>query len=320
MRLSTYAEMVKAADIVAAVMPPTPQYRWPLLDELVGAKVWLKHENHSPLGAFKLRGGLNYMAALRRRELNISGVVAATRGNHGQSVALAAQRHGMSATIVVPRGNSVEKNAAMRSLGAELIEHGDDFQSALEQAGRVACERGLALVPSFHPDLVCGVATAYLELFSAVEAIDVLYVPIGLGSGICGALSAKAALGLQTRVVGVVASAAPAYAKSFRTGRITHAAVADTLADGVACRTPDPRAFKLINEGVERVVVIDEVAIAEAMRLCFRFTHNVIEGAGALALAALLKERDRLAGRRIAAVLTGGNVDSAVFARILAGA
>jgi threonine dehydratase len=298
-------------------MPPTPQIRWPLVCERTGAEVWIKHENHTPLGAFKVRGGLVYMENLRRTEPAVRGVITATRGNHGQSVAFAAARAGLRAVIVVPHGNSREKNAAMRSLGAQLVEHGDDFQEAFEYAGGMAAADSLHFVRSFDSALISGVASYALELFEAVPGLDTVYVPIGMGSGICGTIAARNALGLKTEIVGVVSAGAPAYGLSFAAGRPVATARADTFADGMACRTPDADAVRMIVEGAARVVTVDDERIREAMRCLFSDTHNVAEGAGAAALAALLEERDRMAGRRVALVLSGGNVDREVYAGIL---
>jgi threonine dehydratase len=304
------------ARIVHSVLPPTPQICWPLLSARAGCEVWVKHENHLPVGAFKLRGGVLYMQRLREK---VRGLIAATRGNHGQSVAYAGVRAGMSVRIVVPHGNSPEKNAAMRALGAELIEHGDDFQEALEYAGSIAAEQGLHFVPSFGETLVSGVASYALELFGAVADLDTVYVPIGLGSGICAVIAARDALGLKTEVVGVVSAEAPAYALSFEAGRPVEAKVVPGIADGMACRTANPEALEIILRSAARLVRVTDGEIRDAMRHLFSDTHNVAEGAGAAALAALLKERDRMGGRKTAVVLTGGNVDREVFARILAG-
>jgi len=312
-------ELEAAARIVHAVMPPTPQYCWPLLCERLGAEVWVKHENQTPVGAFKIRGGLVYFHHLAAAERKPAGVIGATRGNHGQSVGFAARRHGMAATIVVPHGNSLEKNAAMRALGIELIEHGEDFQSAREYAATLARDRSLHLVPSFHPLLVAGVASYSLELLRAVAAIDIAYVPIGLGSGICGMLAARDALGLRTEVVGVVSSHAPAYAQSFAAKRLIESPVTTRIADGMACRVPEPAAMEAIWQGVDRILQVGDDEVAAAMRILFECTHNTSEGAGAAAVAAALQEKSRIAGRKIAVVMSGGNVDRQVFASILAG-
>jgi threonine dehydratase len=307
-----------AARQVHAVMPPTPQYQWPLLARRLGTELWVKHENHTPLGAFKVRGGIVYMAGLKASRPKLEGVIAATRGNHGQSIAFAARRAGLAATIVVPHGNSVEKNAAMRALGAELIEHGSDFQAALEHARALSAARGLFFVESFAPDLVRGVASYALELFRGAGALDTVYVPIGLGSGICGVIAARDALGLRTEVVGVCAERAAAYALSFAARKPVSTNSADTVADGMACRVPNADALPTIFKGAARIVTVSEEEIRAAMRHYFTDTHNVAEGAGAAPLAAALKERARNAGRRVALVLSGGNVDRATFAAILA--
>ena len=311
------AELESAASLVHSVLAPTPQISWPLLNQHCGAEVWVKHENHLPTGAFKVRGGLVFLADLVEQTPRIPGVIAATRGNHGQSIAFAAQRMGIKATIVVPRGNSREKNAAMLGLGAELVEQGHDFQAALEHAVQLAAERGLSMVRSFHPLLVRGVGTYALELFRAVSNLDTVYVPIGMGSGACGVVAARNALGLSTKVVGVVSDRAPAYALSFRHRELLATESADTFADGVACRVPDPEALAVMFHGLERVVMIPEDAIKEAMRLYFTATHNLAEGAGAISLAALCREKERVKGKRVAVVLSGGNIDRDLYSSIL---
>ena len=308
-----------AAQLVHRVIPPTPQICWPLVCQRAEAEVWVKHENHTVVGAFKVRGGLVYMEALKQREPRVAGVIAATRGNHGQSVAFAAKRAGLRSVIVVPHGNSREKNRAMRALGAELIECGSDFQEAFEHAARLAEAERLHFVPSFEAALVAGVASYALELFSAVANFDAVYVPIGVGSGICGVIAVREALGLRTEVVGVVASGAPAYALSYAAGRPVATASALTIADGIACRVPDPEALEIIGKGASRVATVTDDQIRAAMRHLFSDTHNAAEGAGAAALAALLKERDRMRGRRVALILSGGNVDREVFAETLNG-
>ena len=308
-----------AAQLVHRVIPPTPQICWPLVCQRAEAEVWVKHENHTVAGAFKVRGGLVYMEALKQREPRVAGVIAATRGNHGQSVAFAAKRAGLRSVIVVPHGNSREKNRAMRALGAELIECGSDFQEAFEHAARLAEAERLHFVPSFEAALVAGVASYALELFSAVANFDAVYVPIGMGSGICGVIAVREALGLRTEVVGVVASGAPAYALSYAAGRPIATESALTIADGIACRVPDPEALEIIGKGASRVATVTDDQIRAAMRHLFSDTHNAAEGAGAAALAALLKERDRMRGRRVALILSGGNVDREVFAETLNG-
>jgi threonine dehydratase len=321
MPLPSLAELDAAAQVVYRAMAPTAQLSWPLLNAELGTQAWVKHENHSPLGAFKVRGGLVYMEALARRAPGLAGVVAATRGNHGQSVAYAAARHGLRATIVVPHGNSQEKNAAMRALGADLIEHGQDFQESRAHARVLAETTGLHQVPSWHPDLVAGVASGWLELLRAAPAVDLLLVPIGQGSGICGAIAARAALGSQARIVGVVSAHAPAYLHSWRARAACTAPVATVLADGLACSTPDPQSLDWIYDAVDDIVTVTDDEVARAMRLYFRATHNLAEGAGAAPLAAALQLRARgqLAGRTLGLPLTGANVDSALFRRVLQG-
>jgi threonine dehydratase len=312
------AELEADAAFVHEVLPPTPQIAWPLLARRVGTEVWVKHENHLPAGSFKPRGGLVYFRELRAREPEVRGVIAATRGNHGQSVPFAARRFGLPTTIVVPHGNALEKNAAMRALGATLIEHGRDFQEAYEHAQALAVERGLHFVPSFHEWIVRGVATYALELLRAVPDLELLYVPIGLGSGICGAIRARDALGARTRIVGVVTEGAPTYALSFAAGKPVATDSANTLADGLAVRVPNADAVAQICAGAERIVTVSEADIRAAMRALFSDTHNVAEGAGAASLAACLRERAAVAGRRVGVVMTGGNVDREVYAAILA--
>jgi threonine dehydratase len=319
-RLPNLAELEAAATLVYAAMPATPQFRWPLLEHRTGLEVWAKHENHSPLGAFKMRGGLVYFDHLRRTKPETECVVCATRGNHGQSVALAARRNGFRVVAIVPHGNSVEKNAAMRALGAELIESGHDFQASSETAAKLAEERGWHRVPSFHTLLVRGVGTYGLELFRAAPDLDTVYVPIGQGSGVCGVMAARDALGLRTKIVGVVSDAAPAYALSFDAHHAIEHESSTRIADGMACRTPHPEALPFILRGVDRIVRVTDDEVEAAMRALFADTHTVAEGAGAAPLAALLRDRDSLRGQRVAIVISGGNVDTGVYARVLAGA
>ena len=309
----TLPELEAAAALVHAAFPPTPSHAWPLLAARLGTEAWVKHENHTPCGAFKVRGGVTYMDALVRRDPLVRGVISATRGNHGQSLAYAGRRAGIGVTIVVPHGNSAEKNAAMRALGARLIEHGSDFDAAREEARAIAAREGLEFAPSFHPALVVGVATWALEMFRAAPPPDVLYVPIGLGSGICGAIRARDLLGLGTEIVGVQAAGAPAYALSFAAGHVVETNQADTRADGMATRQPDAEALAIIRAGASHIVTVTDQEIAAALRAYWTDTHNLAEGAGAAPLAAALKEKDRLAGRRVALVLSGGNIDLALF-------
>jgi threonine dehydratase len=306
-----------AAALVYKTVPPTPQYCWPLLSRRVGAEVWVKHENHAPIGAFKIRGGLVYLDEVRRAQPDVRGVVTATRGNHGQSIALAAAQQGLAATIVVPFGNSIEKNRAMEAFGARLVEAGHDFQAAYEHAVDLAEREKLHFVCSYHPGLVRGVASYALELFRAVPDLDTVYVPIGLGSGISGVIAAREALDLTAEIVGVVAEGAPTYALSFAAGAPINTNSGETIADGLAVRVPDPAALEVIRRGAARILTVSEAEIRRAMRILFTDTHNVAEGAGAAALAAALQERQRLAGKRVAVIQSGGNIDRAVFARVL---
>ena len=315
----TLEALERAATIVYETLEPTPEFAWPLLGAELGAEVWVKHENFTPTGAFKVRGGLVYFKELLASGPRPAGVISATRGNHGQSVGFAARRNRIAATIVVPHGNSVEKNAAMRALGVELIEHGSDFQESREHAARLAAERGLHMIPAFHPHIVRGVATYALELLRAVPNLATVYVPIGQGSGICAMIAARDALGLETEIVGVVSAHAPAYKLSFEAKKSIEHAVSTELADGMACRVPDQAALDIIWRGAARVLAVTDEEVAAAMRLYFSATHSTAEGAGAAPLAGALQERNRNRGKRIAVALTGGNVDRAMFARVLAG-
>jgi threonine dehydratase len=318
-RLPTLAEIEAAAKLIYQFMPATPQYRWPLLCERIGAEVWVKHENHTPTGAFKARTAVVYVDELMKRMPATKGLITATRGNHGQSVALAARRFGLSATILVPIGNSREKNSAMRAQGATLIEFGNDFQEARERAYAMAEEQHLHMVPSYHFDIVRGVATYWLEFFSAVKDLDVAYVPIGMGSGICSAAAARNALGLRTKLVGVVSEHAPCYAESFEQRKVVEASVTTQTADGMACRKPDAEALAVLLDNVDHMVRVSDTEVEASMRHMFTDTHNVVEGAGAASLAAALKELPQLQGKHVGLVASGSNVDQEVFARILRG-
>jgi threonine dehydratase len=308
-----------AADFLRAVVPPTPQYLWPQVAQAFGTDVWIKHENHTPIGAFKARSAAMYFQRLVQREPRCPGVITATRGNHGQAVGLAARRFKLPATVYVPRGNSVEKNRAMRALGIELVEYGEDFQEAREEAGRVGARHGLHMVPAFHPDIVLGVTTYWAELFRSVPDLDVVYVPIGQGSGVCAAAAARNVYSPRTRIVGVVSAQAPCFARSFAARDVVEAPVSTVLGDGMACRRPDADAVAIIVANVERIVEVTDGELAAAMRAIFAMTHNVAEGAGAAAFAAAWRERDSLAGQRVGVTMSGGNVDSDVFADVLAG-
>ncbi len=319
MTLPSLTEIREAQDVLYRFMPPTPQYSWPLINQRLGAEVWIKHENHTPVGAFKIRGALIYTEWLRRTEPALEGVIAATRGNHGQGVAMAARLHGIKCVIVVPHGNSAEKNRAIVAQGAELLEHGQDFQESLEYARGLAVRRGLVMVDSFHEKLVMGTATYALEFLQAVPPLDRVYVPIGLGSSVCGVSAARNALELTTEIVGVVASGSPSYSLSFSQCKLVEAPSCTAIADGLACRTPNRNAMEIIWENVARIVEVSDAEIAASMRAIYEDTHNVAEGAAAAALAGALKERGANRGKRIGGVLTGGNVDADVFARVLSG-
>lgn len=316
MPIPTKADLEAAFDVVHPVFPGTPQYVWPLLSQRVGAEVWVKHENHTPVGAFKVRGGLVYMQD-RTAGGEKTGVITATRGNHGQSIATACRRFGAECTIVVPEGNSAEKNAAMQAQGGNLIIHGHDFQAAAEHAQDLAAEKGLFMLPSFHELLVRGVGTYAMELFAKAPDLETVYVPIGLGSGICGVISARNALGLKTEIVGVSADAAPTYALSFEAGKPVPTNTANTMADGMACRVPVPESVEIIRANADRVLRVTDAEIKAAMRWYYHDTHNIAEGAGAAPLAALWQEREKQAGRKVGVILTGGNIDKELYSAVL---
>ncbi len=319
MPLFSRDELEDAATLVHAQMPPTPQYAWPQICELTGADVMVKHENHTATGAFKIRGGITFIDWLKREHPDSRGIVTATRGNHGQSQARAARAAGLEAKIVVPRGNSVEKNAAMRAFGGTLIEHGADYDEARVEAERIAAAENLFVVPPFHAELVRGVATYALELLSAAPDLHTVYAPIGCGSGICGLISVRDALGLQTRIVGVVSTQAQTAKLSFEAGRPVETNSARTIADGMAVRVPVPEALEIYSNGAERIVAVSDDEVAEAMRIYYRTTHNVAEGAGAAPLAALMQERGRMQGKSVGLILSGGNVDTDLFVAVLQG-
>ncbi|MDE0531784.1 MAG: threonine dehydratase [Albidovulum sp.] len=312
-------EIKNAADLVYGFMNPTPQYAWPLLEKAVGAQIWVKHENHTPIGAFKVRGGITLANWLRSEFPEIRGVVSATRGNHGQSIARAAKGFGLDARILVPLGNSADKNAAMKAFGAELIEFGSDFDEARLEAERMSREEDLFLVPPFHRELVRGVATYGLELFSELPDLDTVYVPIGCGSGICGLIAVRDALGLDTKIVGVVAENAPAVKLSYEGGKATATNTANTFADGIAVRVTVPEALEIYSGGADRIVSVSDTEMAAAVRLYYSTTHNLAEGAGAASLAALFKERESARNKKIAVVLSGGNIDAKWFTKIILG-
>lgn len=315
--LPTLIEIEAAKMLIRPHLCESPAYRWPLLEADLGLSLWVKHENHSPVGAFKLRGGLVYLDELKRRQPGVSGVIAATTGNHGQSIAFAARENGLRAVIVVPHGNNPEKNAAMRALGAELVEHGKEFQEALEFSGELAAREGLHAVPSFHPWLVRGVATYGLELFQTVADLDAVFVPIGLGSGFCGLAAARQALGLKTKLIGVVSEHAPAYALSFRQGEFVEQSSTTRVAEGVACKTPNRPALALIRQHAHDIVTVNDDEALTAMGDLLRKTHNLAEGSGALAWAALKKHRKNWQGQRVAVILSGGNASTALMREVM---
>lgn len=313
----TREDLEDAARQVYRVMPATPQYAWPLLAERLGCTVWVKHENHTPTGAFKVRGGVTFMQWLKNAHPDVEGIVTATRGNHGQSLAMAAHAAGMRALIVVPVGNSVEKNNAMRGFGGEVVEYGRDFDEARGEAARLAKKQGLFLVPPYHPALVKGVATYALELFTAAPDLHTVYVPIGCGSGICGVIAVRDALQLNTHVVGVVSTEADAAKRSFEQGVVCETSSANTFADGLAVRGPIPEAFAIYKAGAQRIVSVGDEAIAAAMRVYYSDTHNLAEGAGAAALAALMQEQETMKGKKVGVILSGANVDRNVYADVI---
>jgi threonine dehydratase len=319
MPLPTLAQIREAQAVVYRHMQPTPQYSWPLVNQRLGIEAWIKHENHTPVGAFKLRGALVYMDWIKQSQPEVKGVVAATRGNHGQGVGMAARLAGLRAVIVVPHGNSREKNRAMLAQGVELVEEGQDFQESLEFARRLAVERDYAMVDSFHERLVMGTATYAIELFEAAPLLDTVYVPIGLGSSICGVSAARNALGLKTEIVGVVSSQSPSYSLSFKQRRLVESPSLTAIADGLACRTPNASAMEAIWGSVSRIIEVTDAEIADGMRALYEDTHNLAEGAGAAAFAAAMKEKHLLAGKQIGIILTGGNIDRQAYAEVLAG-
>lgn len=317
MPLFTLQALEDAHQLVQRFVPPTPTHAWPLLQKRTGLEVFVKHENHTPTGSFKARGGLVYVDQLLRSESKPLGLVTATRGNHGQSIALSATRNGMVCRVVVPRGNSEEKNAAMRAFGAEVIEAGDDFDESRKVAQKIHEEDGFSPVPPFHEALVKGVATYALELFTQLKDLDVVYVPIGMGSGICGLITVRDLLGLKTKIIGVTADQAPAFTLSFKAGHPVQTQSANTIADGMACRDPQHQPLEIILKGAEDVVTVSETAIVDAMAAYYTDTHNLAEGAGAAPLAALIANQHKHQGERVGLILTGGNIDLSLFLKLM---
>lgn len=315
----TKSDLETAADLVHKSMAPTPQYSWPLLNQEIGTEVWVKHENHGPTGAFKVRGGITFIDWLTRSDPLSPGICTATRGNHGQSQARAATAAGLRALVYVPRGNSVEKNAAMEAFGAELVEFGDDFDIAKEEAFRVAEREGLTVVPPFHAELVRGVATYAFELFNEKPDLDTVYVPIGCGSGVCGTILARDALGLKTKIVGVVSDNAQTAKLSVESGQLIETESAKTFADGMAVRVPVQDAFEIYSTGCDRIVSVSDDEVADAIRTYYRTTHNLSEGAGAAPLAALMQEKAAMAGKAVGVILCGGNIDTEWLVKVMSG-
>lgn len=316
--LPALSDIEAAGKLIRPHVRETPAYRWPLLEAGLGLKVWVKHENHTPVGAFKIRGGLVYLDELKRQQPDVAGIIAATTGNHGQSIAFAARENGLRAVIVVPQGNNPEKNAAMRSLGAELVEHGREFQEALEYSRELAIRERLHAVPSFHPWLVRGVATYGLELFRSVTDLDAVFVPVGLGSGFCGLAAAREALGLKTKLIGVVSEHAPAYALSFRQSDFIEQSSTTRVAEGVACKTPNREALEHIRAHAHDIVTVNDDEALVAMGDLLRCTRNLAEGSGALAWAGLKKHCGDWQGKRIAVILSGGNASSSLIREVMA--
>lgn len=315
----TKAELEAACALVHGDMTPTAQHHWPALSARIGAEVWVKHENHTPTGSFKVRGAITFMDWFRRTHPESLGIITATRGNHGQGQARAAKAAGLRAVVYVPHGNSMEKNRAMEAFGAELIEFGDDFDAAREEAYRVAEAEGLTIVPPFHRELVRGVATYSFELLTAVPDLEALYVPIGCGSGICGAIAARDALEHPARIIGVVSENAQCAKLSVEAGRPVATESARTFADGMAVRVPVEDALAIYGPGTERIITVSDAEVADAIRAYFTDIHNLAEGAGAAPLAGLMQEKEQMAGRKVAVVLCGGNIDAAWFRKVLEG-
>ncbi len=313
-------ELKAAQGLVYSQMSPTAQIEWPQLAAETGVRVVVKHENHAPTGAFKVRGGITFLDWVTRDHPEARGIITATRGNHGQSQARAASAVGLTAKVFAPHGNSVEKNAAMRAYGADLVEFGADFDEARQEAMRIAKAGDYLPVPPFHRELVRGVATYGVELFTAHPDLDTVYVPIGCGSGICGVIAARDALGLDCDIVGVVSDQAAGAKLSLDAGHLVETNAANTFADGMAVRVPVQAAFDIYAKGAARIVTVTDGEIAAAIRLYFRAIHNVAEGAGAAPLAALIQERDAMAGRKVGVILSGGNIDTGWYETVLSGA
>jgi threonine dehydratase len=316
MHAPTFADICFARQRVYRALRRTPLLRHPLLAQETGLDIVVKHENHNPTGAFKVRGGINLVGSLSPEERR--GVITATTGNHGQSIALASGREGVPCTIVVPRGNNPEKNAAMRALGAELIEFGRDFDEARERVEQLQHERGLRYVHSANePLLIAGVGTYALEIFEDEPDVDVILVPIGGGSGACGCAIVRTAIGSRAIVIGVQAARADAFARSWRGETRVVGEKADTFAEGMATRVTFDLTFDILKRGLDDIVTLTEEELAEGVRLALRTTHNLAEGAGAASLIAAVKLRGQLAGKRVVCVMSGGNIDRATLYRVI---
>ena len=310
-------DVYSARRLVYRTLRPTPLLQHPLLNEATGLDVYVKHENHNPTNAFKVRGGLNLIGNLTAAERR-SGVITASTGNHGQSIAMACRRESVPCTVVVPENNNRDKNAAMRAYGATLLEIGRDFDEAREYVERVVREKGLRYVHSANePLLIAGVATYALELFEELPEVDVVVVPIGGGSGACGCALVRTWLGSRARVIGVQAAGADAFTRSWRTGTRVTGEVADTFAEGIATRWTFDLTYGILREHLDDIVTLDEQELAEGIRLALVATHNLAEGAGAASLAAAMKLRDQLAGRKVACIMTGGNLAAGTLKRVL---
>ncbi|MCG9132935.1 threonine dehydratase [Candidatus Poribacteria bacterium] len=314
----TFQDIIAARQIVTRFLKPTPLIHYPELSEQLGFQAYIKHENHNPTGSFKIRGGLNFMHHLPEAQRE-KGVITATRGNHGQSIAYAAAQFGVKATVVVPHGNNPEKNSAMQAFGAELIEHGADFDEALVLCERLQAERGLYYVhPCMEPGLFHGVGTYSLEIFESLPNVDAIIVPIGGGSGSCGAITVAKAINPKVKVIGVQAENAPAIYRSWKEEVRVETDSCDTMADGIATRAPFLLPLSIIQDGIHDIVLLSESELEEGIRLALRWTHNLAEGAGASPIAAAHKLTDKLAGKNVVMVMSGGNLDTETLKKILA--
>jgi len=306
-------ELEQAATDIYQVTPATPQYNWPLLAKTTGCDVWVKHENHTPTAAFKVRGGIHLLNQLMKANNKPKGIISATRGNNGQSLSYASKRAGLPLTIVVPECNNIDQNNAIQGFGADLVVHGKDFEAARKHSLILQQELGYQAIAPFEKSLIVGVASYAIELFSAIKDLDTVYVPIGMGSGICGLIKTRDLLNLKTKIVGVVAEGAPTFALSFAAGKVVNTDYANTIADGVATSAPIEEAFEIIKKGASRVITVNDLEIAKAMYQYYQTTHNLSEGAGAVPLAGLMKEKQQMKGKKVGLILSGGNIDFESF-------